>query len=379
MLIGIDAARVNREQKTGVEFYAFFLIQEMKKLGNEEMKKLGVRFVLYSDKPLQGELAQLPTNWESRVLKWPPRRLWTQVRLSWEMLVHPPDILFIPAHVPPLIHPKKTVMMVHDIAAVKFPESYTWFQRLYSIWSARYAVKHLWKIIVPTQFVKEELKSEVRSQKSERIFVVPHGYDPRYQKIDDQAAIDSVLTRYNIRKPFILSVGRWETKKNTARIIQAFDQISLQPTAYSLQLVLVGKPGYGYEAVKRAYEVSPAKDRILMPGYVDPQDLACIMNAADAFVFPSLYEGFGLPVLEALACGTPVVAGKGSSLEEVGGEACVYVDPLDVDDIARGIIVVMQNLELRMQNVERGLERVKNFSWEKCAKETMDVLLGEGS
>ena len=116
-----------------------------------------------------------------------------------------------------------------------------------------------------------------------------------------------------------------------------------------------------------------------MPGYVDPQDLACIMNAADAFVFPSLYEGFGLPVLEALACGTPVVAGKGSSLEEVGGEACVYVDPLDVDDIARGIIVVMQNLELRMQNVERGLERVKNFSWEKCAKETMDVLLGEGS
>ena len=391
MIIGIDASRANREQKTGVEWYTFHLIEEMKRMQNDDFKMQNgesVRVVLYSPEPLKGQLADLPENWESKVLRWPPGRLWTQLRLSWEMLMHPPDILFIPAHVFPLVHPKKTVMTIHDIAAAQFPAAYDWFERWYSLWSAKQALKKLWKIITPSEFTKNELIKTLK-HKNIKTFVVPHGYDSRYRKIDDQAAIDNVLTRYHIKKPFILSVGRWEEKKNTTRIIQAFDQISLQLrrfsteprsqasglTAYSLQLVLVGKPGHGYEKVKEAYEQSSHKDRILMPGYIDPADLVYIMNAAEVFIFPSLYEGFGLPVLEAMACGTPVVAGKGSSLEEIGGDACVYVDPLNEDDIARGINKIMQNGELRMQNVNSGLTRVKNFSWEKCARETLSILL----
>ena len=138
--------------------------------------------------------------------------------------------------------------------------------------------------------------------------------------------------------------------------------------------MLVGKPGYGFEAVERTINESPFKNDIITPGFVPEEDLPYLMNAAEAFVFPSLYEGFGLPILEALSCGTPIVASKGSSLEEIGGDACVYVDQMDSEDIARGISEIMQNDELKMMNIKKGLERVKEFSWEKCARETLHHL-----
>ena len=143
MIIGIDASRANEEQKTGVGWYAWHVIQELKHLTtlplNHTTTRQPLRVVLYTNKPLMGDLAVLPEGWSEKVLQWFPGRLWTQIRLSFEMLVNPPDVLFIPAHVFPIIHPKKTVMTVHDIAAIKFPESYNWFERWYSVWSAKFA------------------------------------------------------------------------------------------------------------------------------------------------------------------------------------------------------------------------------------------------
>ncbi|HAT03777.1 MAG TPA: hypothetical protein DCS29_03325 [Candidatus Magasanikbacteria bacterium] len=382
MILGIDASRANNIQKTGVEWYAFHVIQKLKQQTPRDM-----RVVLYTDKPLQGEIADLPEGWTQKVLTWPPRRLWTQIRLSWEMLVHAPDILFVPAHVMPLTHPKKTVVMIHDIAAIKFPRSYNWFERWYSLWSARFALKHTWKMIVPSEFVKKELCTAALQHGSttaqEKINVVYHGYDERYKKIDDGIEIEKILKKYSIEKPFIMSVGRLEEKKNTVRIIEAFNKLKivLDPDlrvskleTRNSKLLLVGKPGYGFEAVERTINESPFKNDIITPGFVPEEDLPYLMNAAEAFVFPSLYEGFGLPILEALSCGTPIVASKGSSLEEIGGDACVYVDQMDSEDIARGISEIMQNDELKMMNIKKGLERVKEFSWEKCARETLHHL-----
>ncbi|MFA6427056.1 MAG: glycosyltransferase family 1 protein [Candidatus Magasanikbacteria bacterium] len=378
MIIGIDASRANGEQRTGVEEYAFRVITEMynreQGIGTTEE----IEFVLYTDKPLQGELVELPENWTQKVLAWWPKRLWTQIRLSWEMFRNPPDVLFIPAHVMPLIHPKKTVAVIHDTAAIKFPESYNWFERWYSVWSARYALKRAWKVIVPSKFVKEELQNaDLRIQNNDKVFVVQHGYDEKYKKIEDEKGIEKVLKKYSIQKPFIMSVGRLEEKKNTTRIIQAFNKLktTLGSETENLKLLLVGKPGYGYGEVRHTLSNSVFKHDIVTPGWVDEQDLPYLLNAAEVFVFPSLYEGFGLPVLESMACGTPVVASKGNSLEEVGGDACVYVDPMSVEDIARGVSEAMQNAECRMQNVNRGLERVKDFSWEKCARETLEILM----
>lgn len=365
MYIGIDASRANHDKKTGVEWYAWHIIQEMKKIIPDN-----VRVVLYSRVELKGELAELPENWESKVLYWPPKRLWTHLRLSWEMLLNRPDVLFVPSHVFPIIHPKKTVMTVHDIAASEFPGSYSWFQKWYTVWSARYAVKKLWKAIVPSQFVKNSL------EQSNKVVVIPHGYDKKYRKIYNQEKIQDILYKYNIKKPFILSIGRLEEKKNTKRIIQAFnyfcDNHKLANNNY--QLVLVGNPGYGYSQVKDEVRQSPYKHNIILPGWVDPEDIAYIMNAAEVFVFPSLYEGFGLPVLEAMACGVPVVASDLGSIREVGERACEYIDKNNFEDMAKRVIKVLQDDNLKREKVIQGFRRAENFSWEKCALETLNIL-----
>lgn len=369
MIIGIDASRANHNRRTGVEEYAFQLIQNLKIIIPED-----VRVILYTDKPLQGELAKLPVNWTEKLLHWTPGRLWTQVRLSWEMFWHSPDVLFIPAHVFSLIHPKKTVMTVHDIAAVRFPESYNWFEKWYSVWSAKYAVEKLWQVIVPSEFVKKEILEFFSLPDHGKIKVIPHGFDRNFldaTNILDHSQKENKLKKYNITKPFIVSVGRLEEKKNTVGIIEAFNNLQNS----NLKLVLIGKPGYGYEKVQAAIEKSPNQENIIIPGWVSRSDLPGIMSLAEVFVFPSFYEGFGLPVLEAFACGLPVVASEGYCLEEVGGQACLYVDPKDVTSITKSIEKVLNDTVLKQKMVTCGLDYLKNFSWEKSAKETWSLLM----
>ena len=374
MLIGIDASRANEEKKTGVGWYAYFLIEELKKLKIENL-----RFVLYTREPLRGELAELPENWTVKVLKWWPGRFWTQIRLSWEMLWHAPDVLFIPAHVFPIIHPKKTVMTIHDVAALKFPQSYNWFERWYSVWSAKYAVKKLWKIIVPSESVKRGLIEDLRLKIEDcRINVIKHGYDERYKNYAEMS--EEILKKFNIKKPYLLSIGRLEEKKNTVRIIEVFN--NLKSKILDLQLVLIGGRGFGYEKVLEEIKNSPYKNDITTPGWVSDEDLPVLMKNAEVFVFPSLAEGFGIPVLEAMASGVPVVTSNDGALKEVGGDACVYVNPMNVDEIAEAVWRLLRialpagrQEDLRFKIIEQGRERSKEFSWEKSAKETLDCFL----
>ncbi len=374
MLIGIDASRANNKNKTGVEWYAWHLIQNLKKISRDSQIGGNVRFVLYSREALTGKIADLPPNWSVKVLDWKPKYFWTQIRMSWEMLKNPPDVLFVPSHVFPIIHPKKTVMTIHDVAALRFPKSYNWFQRWYTVWSAKKAVKKLWKIIVPSNFTRNELLSMKTEQYSDKINVLYHGYDARYIDDLDKEEKENVFKKYSIKKPYILSIGRLEEKKNTKRIVQAFNHLAKKTNAGELNLVLVGLPGYGYEEVVKTIDESQYKDRIITPGYIQPEDLKYILGEAEVFVFPSLYEGFGLPVLDSMASGTPVVASKGSSLEEVGGNACVYVDKFDVWEITKAISCFMADPSLEKKYVQAGKLRIKDFSWEKCAEETFRLL-----
>lgn len=358
MRIGIDVSRANKTKKTGVEWYAYFLVQEMKKL---ELKDV----ILYSDTPLKGELADLPDGWTSKILRWPPKRLWTQLRLSWEMLINPPDVLFIPAHVPPVISPKKSVMTIHDVAAARYPASYNWFERWYSLWTAKHAVKKLAAVIVPTEFTKKEVQ-DVAGNGSSAIHVVHHGYH-----IESKAKNVS-LADLGITKPYLLSVGRIEEKKNTKRLVAAFNQ--LKADGYDYQLVLVGKPGHGYEVVEQAITTSPYKDDIIRPGWIDQATLAGLYAQAGLFVYPSLYEGFGLPLLESFACSTPVVTATGSCLKEIAGDAAIYIDPLFVDSLVTHIKQVLDDDSLQKELIEAGKKRLELFDWEKTAKETVTVL-----
>lgn len=369
MIIGIDASRANHEQKTGVEWYAYHLIEELKHIIPDTH-----RVVLYSDVPLTGPLSLLPSHWESRVLRWSPKRLWTQVRLSYEMLVRPPDLLWIPAHVFPLIHPRQTIMTVHDVAAVRFPKSYSWFERWYSVWSARFAARHLSRIITPTEFVKQELLDLAHHTPSAQIVPVHHGFDNAYG-ISTEHDTEAILSRYGITRPFLISLGRLEEKKNTVRIIETFNECLRRHNNLFSQLVLIGKPGYGYDAVERAIHMSPYRDRIITPGWVAQEDMPALLSAASVCLFPSLYEGFGIPLLEGMAAGVPVVTSTGSSLEEVGGSAAVYVDPHSVPALADAVETFMSNTAIRESFIRRGKERVAEFSWRICAEKTWQVLV----
>jgi glycosyltransferase involved in cell wall biosynthesis len=366
--IGIDASRANTANRTGVEEYVF---QVCKYLSLQVLKYPDLEIVLYTREPLIPEFAEvLSEHLEVKILKWLPERLWTQIRLSWEMLVNPPNILFVPGHVFPIIHPKETIMTIHDVAAKEFPESYNLFERWYSLWSAKVAVNKLWKVIAISEFTKLEIGK--RMTDSDKISVIPLAYDKKYKIIEDSAAIDQALKKYNIEKPFLLSVGRLETKKNTVRLIQAFNKLKSnhQSLITNYQLVLVGGKGHGYEKAIKEIEKSPYKNDIILPGYVEDADLPYIMNAAEVFVFPSLYEGFGIPILEAFACGTPVVTSNTTSCREVAGKAAVLIDPLDVESIASGVEKAING-----ETVEYGLDRAEEYSWEQTVQKIFNVIL----
>ncbi len=366
MLIGVDASRANNIEKTGVEWYSYHIIRAMMKKDRKN------RYFLYSREPLQGGLEDRPGNWESRVLKW-PFRLWTQLRLSWEMLINSPDILFISAHAIPFIHPhgpKRTITTLHDIGFERFPELYSPAERAYHRWAVKFALKHVDTAITVSQFSKDEMIRAYGAD-PEKIKVVHLAYDHEsYRVIMDQRAINNVLHKYNIDRPYLLYVGRLEKKKNTLRLIKAFARLNDK----DMKLVLVGKKGFGSEKAEAYIEKEGLKDRVIMPGWVEQDDLPYLLNGARAFIFPSLYEGFGMPILEAMACGCPVLCSNTTALPEVAGDAALLINPCDKKELARGMEMIIEDIELRNMLINRGLQRAKDFSWEKCAEETMKIL-----
>jgi len=373
MTIGIDASRANKTEKTGTEWYSYHLIAEFKKITDPKDQ-----FVLYSREKLRGDLGELPANWQSRVLGWPLKKLWTQARLSWEMWHRPSGALFVPAHTLPLVHPKKVITTCHDVAFLRLPQDYDWPALKYHKFAIKFAVRHATKIIAVSEFTKQELMEFFRVS-PDRISVVPNGYNSdRYKLIEDKEAIAGVLAKYNLSRPYLLYVGRLETKKNTPGLVQAFNVLKKNSKFLvqnsDLKLVLVGGPGVGFKKVTQAIVENNLSDQVVMPGWVGEDDLPYLISGAAAFIFPSFYEGFGIPILEAMACGTPVVASGIPAIREVAGEAAYLIDPYSPENIAEGISRVLTDENLREDLKIRGLDRAKQFSWARCAKETYEVL-----
>jgi len=366
--LAIDASRANKDKKTGVENYSFEIIESLKnKIPNN------IRVVLYSPEKLKGDLSILPKNWESKILKWTPKRFWTQIRMSLEILFYKPDILFIPAHVFPIIHPKKTIMTIHDIAALDFPESFNFFERCYSIWSSKKALKKLWKIIVPSEFTKVELKKIINNNKElEKVSVVYHGLDKKniLDNLDN-----TIFEELNLREKYFISLGRLEEKKNTWRIVKAFEKIKNEEKYKNFKLVLIGKKGYGYEKLEKIINNSEYKRDIILTGWLEDSKTYALLKNAEVFIFPSLYEGFGLPVLESFYFEVPSIISKNNSLEEIAKNASLVVNPLDVEDIYKKIIEILENEDLKKDLIQKGKNRLKDFSWNLAGEKTKNILL----
>jgi len=366
MIIGIEAMHANKPNRTGVEWYSYFVIQELKKIIPQE-----VRVILYTKKALVGDLGILPTNWEQKILHWPLKKLWSQTRLACELWRHPPDVFFAPAQLVPWYSPKNTATTIHDSAFMADKKSYWWASRWYLQFMNKLIIKKSKKIILTAKFNLEELKKYYGVEVEKKCAVIPLAYDNNlFQKISNIQY--SILDKYKIKQPYIISVSRLEEKKNTARLVQAFNLV--KKDFPKLKLLLVGTPGVGFENIQQAIVDSPFKSDIILPGYIENSDLPKILSFAEVFVFPSLYEGFGIPVLEAMACGVPVVAANNTALPEVGGKAAVYVDPLKIEEIVGGILKILTDTNFRNSQINSGLEQVKQFSWSKTAQLTWEEI-----
>lgn len=366
--IGIDASRANKEQKTGTEWYSYLLIEHLKKVIPSDVV---VR--LYTREPLRGELAQLPANWEERVLRWPPGYLWTLVRLSWEMLINPPDLLFIPAHGLPLVLPKRTVATIHDIGFERFPELY----RRRAIWYHRFVVRRALKlssaIIAISEWTKKEIESVFKNIKTP-IHVIPLAHDERryHDNISHEVRLEA-QTRYKIEPPYFFFIGRLEKKKNVVNIISAFLEFKkIDKQNYSL--VFAGLRGYGADELGKLLARDESRSSVKILDWVPESDIPALMAGASALVFPSLYEGFGIPILEAMAVGTPVITSNCGATAEVAGAAALLVDPYDVAAISRAMQSIVGDQDLSVKLHEAGLVRVQQFSWRKTAEDTWNVL-----
>jgi len=301
-------------------------------------------------------------------------RLWTHLRLSWEMARHPPDLLFVPAHVLPIVHPRRSVVTVHDLGYLYYPEAHRLLDRLYLDLSTRYNARAATHLIADSSATKRDL-SERYGVEPAKITVVYPGYDVTvFQPVRNEKAIEVVKAQYGIAGDYILFVGTLQPRKNLTRLVKTFSLSNIQYPISNIQLVIAGKKGWLYEEIFQQVEKLGLEGRVVFTGYVPEGDLPALLSGARLFVFPSLYEGFGLPVLEAMACGTPVVCSNTSSLPEVAEDAAVLVDPLDVEGLAAAIGRVLGDEELRAKLIERGFEQAREFSWDRCARETLDVL-----
>ena len=315
----------------------------------------------------------LPENFEVKTLNW-PFPMWTQLRLASEMLFKKPDALFIPVHILPRFYPKNSVVTIHGLEYEYFPEYYPFGFRNYLRWSTKHTVKHARKIIAVSENTKQDLM-KFYGVKESKVAVVHHGIET--------LNYESGITNNENQKPYLLYIGRIELKKNILGILEAY-KILKEKYRIPHELVLAGEPGFGYGKIKPIIHDSPvspelgrgrAKFMIQELGYVSEAEKQRLLAGADIFIFPSFYEGFGLPILEAQSAGVPVVSSNASSIPEVAGDSALLVDPKNPEQIAQAVYKIIDDKPLRDKLIKLGFLNVKRFSWEKCAKETLRILL----
>lgn len=366
MVIGVDASRAVTQQRTGTEAYATFLIRSL--IPHALQKGHSLR--LYFNQPPPPNL--LPNHLlidqvEQIVIPFP--RLWTHGRLGHHLYKNPPDLFFTPAHVIPLLYTGTSVATIHDLGYHHFPEAHPRLQRLYLKWSTRHNCRISSKIVADSIATKNDIV-EFYNISPENIEVIYPGIDPELKPIEDRETITAVLQKFNITLPFFLYVGTLQPRKNLIRLVDAFVQSGVEA-----QLVLAGRQGWLAEPLLQHIATLPEKDKkhILLTGYITELEKRALLTKATALLFPSLYEGFGFPVLEAQVCKTAVLTSTSSSLPEVAGKGALLVDPLDSDAIADGIRQLFDDSELRQRLIEKGTLNSKQFRWETAVYELLSL------
>ena len=364
MVIGIDVSRAVSSQPTGTEIYTTHLTKALIPLAAER----GHQIRLYFNRAPADGLFPNASHLEFVNIPFP--RLWTHIRLANELRKNSPDLFFTPAHVIPYSYRGPSVAAVHDLGFRYFPEAHTGWQRRYLNWSTHHNVKRANRVVTDSMHTKEDLIKVYNIQVS-KIDVIYPGMDPAVGRVSNDIDLAAVQHKYGITAPYLLYIGTIQPRKNLSRLIEAFNQSEV-----SRQLVIAGKAGWRYQPIlETAFEhQSTATNNIVLTGFVAPEDKSALISGADALLYPSLYEGFGFPIIEANACGTPVLCANTSSLPEIANEAALLVDPLDTDGMTKSIQQIVSNSELREKLIANGYFNAVRFTWEETAASVMSTL-----
>lgn len=349
MNIAIDGYEANITSRVGIGRFAYEVINRL------YAQKAQHHFHVYiPSKPLP-HMPKETTNWTYHVV-W-PKKFWTFIGLPYAIIRDRPDVVFSPTHYIPRWVRFPRIMAIMDVSYLKFPELFR-SQDLHKLvnWTA-YSVRHAAKIVTISDFSKDAI-IEAYGVPKNRVVVAHPGLSMGQKTIN----IKPRNTRY------ILSVGTLQPRKNFSRLIEAFSRLADK----DIRLVIVGKKGWLFDEILEAPKRFGVSDRVQFLDFVPDEDLPSLYKNAACFALPSLYEGFGLPVLEAMALGVPVVVSNTSSLPEIAGDAGIYVNPEDSEDIAKGLGIALK--ENQVDRITKGKVRAKMFTWDNAADQVMKVL-----
>lgn len=435
MVFGFDGSRAFVAGKTGTENYSYQLLKALAEIdkknqyivylrpnyssseerSNESRSYLKDINILKEGSRLRSNnIKGWPENFQFKVINWP--RLWTQGGLAKQTFRDKLDVLFVPAHTLPVIRKPglKTVVTVHDLGSEYLPSMHQVKQRVYLDFMQKFQLRTATRIVAVSNATKKDLIKKIGLD-SKKVSVTYEGYDKAlYKRVSSDALVNS-LRQYGLQdEKYFLFVGTIQPRKNLGRLIKAFSNFiargpassasrrasslanrslrlragtpsSLSPLAAETipvalvgssvapLLVLAGSKGWLSDEIFNLPKKLGIEDKVKFLGYVPDKNLSALYSGAEALLFPSLFEGFGLPILEAQASGCPVLTSNISSMPEVAGEGAIFVDPYFVGDIVKGMIRI-NNQDTRNKLIKAGYENIKRFSWEKCAIQTLEVL-----
>lgn len=371
MKIAIDGYEANVPQRLGSSTIAFSLLEAFEKIDQKNDYT-----IFLPEQPLN-DLSKERKGWRYQVLK--PKRLWTRIALPLALykMKDRPDIFFSPTHYIPRFSPVKSIVTIFDLSFLHFPEMF----RKKDLWQlknwTKYSVDNADRIITISEFSKADIVDQYKI-KPERIVVAYPGHREIFKVTTDLKAIKRIQDKYKTGDSYIIYIGTIQPRKNLKNLIESFKDID------KARLVIVGKTtgegreGWMFEDVLELPKKLGIGEKIVFTGFVPDEELNFLLNGAVAFIQPSLWEGFGMPVVDAMSTGVPVLVSNASSLPEVVGDAGLIFDPYSISDLTGKINRILFDKDLRDKLSKKGLERVKKFSWEAMAKKVLEVLEESG-
>jgi glycosyltransferase involved in cell wall biosynthesis len=364
MQIAIDAHHLG-QRRTGSETYVYNLVRHLALL-----EPNGDRYVVYLDRGQNLEGLERDQRFETKNIPTSISHLRFGLFYPLESWCNSFDVFHAQFSVPPLLR-ARSVLTVHDIAFERFPEFFRPTIRMQMKLLVPWSCHRADHVITVSESSKRDLVEMYRLD-PKRVTVTYEGPSGIYRPVGVEEAKKRLQEGYGIEPPFILYVGNLEPRKNLSRLLEAFAELK-RKELIAHKLVIVGQKGWLCDGIFKTLRNNSLDQEVLLTGYVPSADLPAFYSAASLMVYPSLYEGFGLPVVEAMACGTPVVTSLGSSLEEIASGAAVLVDPYSISSMATAIEKVANSVDVQRDLRQAGLARAARFSFRKMAEQTRSV------